>query len=81
MLSNPFSVRSSFREMERLRREMNSLFEQFDRSPRLAAAGGYPAMNVWANADGVLVTAELPGGDEAYLKEVGRRIDLIFEGK
>lgn len=27
------------------------------------------------------LTAELPGGDEAYLKEVGRRIDLIFEGK
>jgi len=27
------------------------------------------------------LTAELPGGDEAYLREVAKRIDLIFEGK
>jgi len=61
MLSNPFDMRSSLREVERLRREVNRLFEEADRGPRLAVAGGYPAMNVWANADGVVVTAELPG--------------------
>ena len=27
------------------------------------------------------LTAELPGGDEAYLREVGKRIDLIIAGK
>lgn len=63
MLSNPFDFRSSFREMERLRREMNALFDEVDRGPRLGLASGYPAMNVWANADGVIVTAELPGID------------------
>jgi HSP20 family protein len=63
MLSNPFDFRSSFREMERLRREMNALFDQVDRGPRLGLATGYPAMNIWANADGVIVTAELPGID------------------
>lgn len=25
-------------------------------------------------------TVELPGGDEAYLKEVSRRVDLILSG-
>jgi HSP20 family protein len=47
--------------MERLRREMNALFDQVDRGPRLGVSGGYPAMNIWANAEGVIVTAELPG--------------------
>ena len=61
MLSNPFDFRSSYREMERLRREMNQLFEQLDRGPRLSVAAAYPAMNVWTNADGAVVTAELPG--------------------
>lgn len=27
------------------------------------------------------LTVELPGGDEAYLRDVARRVDLIFEGK
>jgi hexulose-6-phosphate isomerase len=26
-------------------------------------------------------TVELPGGDEAYLREVSRRVDLILEGQ
>jgi HSP20 family protein len=56
-----FDVRSNFRELERMRREMNRLFEQMDRGSRLNVAGGYPAMNVWSNADGVVVSAELPG--------------------
>ena len=61
MLSNPFDFRSSYREMERLRREMNQLFEQLDRGPGLSVATTYPAMNVWTNADGAVITAELPG--------------------
>jgi HSP20 family protein len=61
MLSNPFDFRSNYREVEQLRREMNQLFEQLDRGPRLSAATTYPAMNVWTNADGAVITAELPG--------------------
>ncbi len=63
MLSNPFDFRSSFREMERLRREMNELFDRAGRAPRLSGASSYPAMNVWMDADGAIVTAELPGVD------------------
>ena len=68
MLSNPLSFRSSFREMERLRREMNGLSEQLDRGPRLSGAAAYPAMNVWTNPDGAIVTAEVPGCDPEGLE-------------
>jgi HSP20 family protein len=54
---------SSWREMERLRREMNRLFERS--YPGTYSAAGYPAMNVWTSADGAIVTAELPGVDPA----------------
>ena len=47
--------------MERLRREMNRLFGSVP--TRGSAAPNYPAMNVWANEDGAIVTAELPGID------------------
>jgi HSP20 family protein len=63
MLSNPFDFRASFREMERLRREMNTMFDQVDRSAQFGTAAGYPAMNVWANDNDVIITAELPGID------------------
>ncbi|MGC9469321.1 MAG: Hsp20/alpha crystallin family protein [Anaerolineae bacterium] len=63
MLSNPFDFRSSLREMEQLRREMNALFDRADRGPGLSTPASYPAMNVWMNADGAIVTTELPGVD------------------
>lgn len=81
MLSNPFDFRSSFREMERLRREMNALFDQVDRGPRLGLATGYPAMNIWANADGVIVTAELPGIDVDELEISVHNNTLTLRGQ
>jgi HSP20 family protein len=51
---------STWREMERLRREMNRLFAGMPTSGG-AAAPGYPAINVWTNEDGAVLTAELPG--------------------
>ena len=53
---------SIWQEMEQLQREMNRLFSTF--SPeRTSTAAGYPAMNVWADEDSVLITAEVPGVD------------------
>jgi len=52
---------SPWREMERLRREMNRLVSGTPRWPGVGAAPSYPAMNVWTNEDGVIVTAELLG--------------------
>lgn len=91
MLSSPFNFRSSYREMERLRREMNELFEVFDRGPRMSTATTYPAMNVWTNPDGAIVTAELPGinpdaleisvqGDTLTLRG-SRAADALGEGE
>ena len=57
----PYGDTSPWREVERLQREVNRLF-----SDTFSLAGGrtapsYPAMNVWNNEDGIVVTAELPG--------------------
>jgi len=61
MLQRPFGrygYTSPWREMERMRREMNRLFSSASSS---RAAPSYPAMNVWTNQEGAVVTAELPG--------------------
>jgi HSP20 family protein len=51
---------SVWQEMERLRREMNRLFDgTLTSGARLAPS--YPAMNVWASEEGLIVTAEVPG--------------------
>jgi HSP20 family protein len=47
--------------MARLRREMNRLFNSMPTSFGASVSPGYPAMNVWANEEGLVVTAELPG--------------------
>jgi HSP20 family protein len=46
--------------MDRLQREMDRLFNTSSRG-RTQVAPSYPAVNLWGNADGVLLTAELPG--------------------
>ena len=62
MAMRPYaSWRSSWREMDRLRREMNRLFGDLPARASLSAAPGYPAMNVWMDEDSAVVTAELPG--------------------
>ncbi len=63
MLMRPYlDWMSPWREMERLRREMNRLFSDWPwRTTRWATAPSYPAMNVWMDENGVILTAELPG--------------------
>lgn len=45
-------------EMERLRREMNSLFSDYGRT---SGSTTYPLTNVYDDRENVVVTAELPG--------------------
>ncbi|NOY81184.1 MAG: Hsp20/alpha crystallin family protein [Kiritimatiellaeota bacterium] len=45
-------------ELERLQREMNRLFESYSGN---AAPSEFPAVNIWTNSDGVVLTAEVPG--------------------
>jgi HSP20 family protein len=49
-----------WREMDKLQGEMNRLFDStFSR--RYRNAPSFPAVNVWANEDGLVITAEVPG--------------------
>jgi HSP20 family protein len=62
MLTSPYRRwRPSWRELERLRREMNQFTGDWPRRAGWDVAPGYPAMNVWTTEDNALVTAELPG--------------------
>ena len=45
-------------EMERLRREMNGLFSNFERT---SGASTFPLVNVYDQKENIMVTAELPG--------------------
>jgi HSP20 family protein len=52
---------SPWREMERLRREMNQLYSDWPTRARWGTAPSYPAMNVWMDENSAIVTAQLPG--------------------
>ena len=47
--------------VQRVRRPINRRRARATQEAGLAAPASYPAMNVWMNDDGVVVTAELPG--------------------
>jgi HSP20 family protein len=62
MMMRPYAGwRSPWREMERLRREMNQLFGEWPMQARWGRAPSYPAVNVWTDENSAVVTAELPG--------------------
>jgi len=81
MLRRPlfnYGIRTPWREMERLQRDLNRLF-----SDSFSRAGGrvgpsYPAINVWTNQDGAIVTAELPGvnPEDIDISVVGETLTL-----
>lgn len=53
---------SPFSDLERLRRQMDSLFQQFTEGPaRSSAAGVFPAINLTENVNNYFIRAELPG--------------------
>jgi HSP20 family protein len=62
-----------------MQREMDRLFNTFygNRS-RLQAAPSFPAMNVWTNQDGAVLTAELPGinPEDIDISVVGETLTL-----
>jgi HSP20 family protein len=63
--------------MDRLRRQMNRLFSDFP-SFDVSPAPTFPAMNVWTNEEGVVVTAELPGcnPDNIEISVVGETLSI-----
>jgi HSP20 family protein len=82
---------SPWREMARLQRDMNRLFAQMPTGFAADVAPTFPAMNVWTDEDGAVVTVELPGvapdgidvsvvGDTLTLKG-SRQPDELEEGE
>jgi HSP20 family protein len=55
-----FRTPSIWREMDRLQRDMNRLFNQYSPT-RLRIASSYPALNIWTSDDGQFLSAEMPG--------------------
>lgn len=76
MMYRRYRVPSLWQEMDRLQREMNRLFQNADTVRRQAPA--YPAMNVWTNEDGLVITAEVPGvsADDIDISVVGDTLTL-----
>lgn len=56
-----WETRSPFAELERLRRHMDRLFEEWPRSYQRPAAGVFPLINLTENKDSYFIRAELPG--------------------
>jgi HSP20 family protein len=63
------------RELRRLRDEMDRLTGAL-----AAAAGGFPAVNVYAGPDGIAVVAELPGVGKDDLEVQAHRDTLTLRG-
>lgn len=72
------SFYTPWHEMERMRREMDRVFSNFYASPRARVTPSFPAMNVWTNQDGAVITAELPGvnPDDIDISVVGDTLTL-----
>ena len=82
MMMRRYQVPSVWREVDRLQREMNRLFEDYSPNP-LRTAPAYPAMNVWTNENGMLITAEVPGvyPEDIDISVVGETLTLSGQRK
>ena len=69
-----------FRELRRLQDERNRLAGALAPTGGLAAAAGFPAVNVYAGRDGIAVIAELPGVEPGDLEVHPHRDTLTIRG-
>lgn len=65
-----------FREMRRLQRDINRLFSGYE-----AAGDVFPAVNLWASKENVVVTAELPGMDPASIDISVQGDQFLLQGE
>jgi len=70
-----------FRELRRLQADMDRLIGTFAPTTGLAAAGGFPAVNVYAGHDGMALIAELPGVEAGDLEVQAHQDTLTLSGK
>ena len=55
-----FQRPSIWQEMDQLQREMNRLFDTTSKG-HVFSSPSYPAINIWTNDDGQMISAEMPG--------------------
>ena len=55
-----FQMPSIWQEMDQLQREMNRIFDASSKR-RVFNSPSYPAINMWGNEEGQLISAEMPG--------------------
>lgn len=77
-----FRKPSIWQEMDQLQREMNRLFDASTRE-RVFNSPSYPAINIWTNEDGQLITAEMPGvnPDDLNIDVTGDALSISGERK
>lgn len=71
---------SPINELRCLQREMNRLFDGYEPQTVMSR---FPALNVWGNAENVVVTAEIPGmePDELEINVMNNQLTLKGERK
>ena len=73
---------SPFAELERMRRQIDSLFQQYNEgSPRGMAAGVFPAVNLTEDTNSYFIRAELPGVKSADLDIQATGTSLSISGE
>jgi HSP20 family protein len=68
--------------MEQLQREMNRLFDTTGKG-RVFSSPSYPAVNIWTNDDGQVISAEMPGvhPDDIDIDVTGDALSISGERK
>jgi HSP20 family protein len=77
-----FRVPSIWQEMDQLQREMNRLFDTTSKG-RVFNSPSYPAINIWTNEDGLVISAEMPGvhSDDIDIDVTGDALSISGERK
>lgn len=72
-----YRIPAVYRDLDRIQREMNRIFEAYD-PIRRRTAPAFPAVNIWSNEDSMVVTAEVPGvsPDDIEINVVGETLNL-----
>jgi HSP20 family protein len=75
-----FGGADPFRELRRLQSEMDRVMGALSGPGQLAAAGAFPAVNVYAGQGGIAVVAELPGVDKDDLEIQAHHDTITLRG-
>jgi len=76
MVSSMFYGGNPWRDMRRLHDEVNRLFQSAS-----APSSSFPAINVYAHQDGIVITAELPGVKQDQLEITVHRDTVTLRGE